>query len=434
MRMLSKNIDKTRSRVQRGFTLIELMVAMAIFLLISAVAFRLFSLQQNSASVLRDQVALNLALRNAVAQLQLDISNAGSGYFQNVNVASWPVGVSIINNFVTTGSSCYDNVKGTYGSNCFDKINVIAAADPAKFPPMNVTDTSGSTGPGNCSDTKNGIAYGVPTTVSGLTLANAAKLFRKNDQLLLLTGNGLKITTVVLTSDAVVEPVVGKSVKLSFNATKEYTVGANKAEGYNDQTYDPLDITTCLGNAPCSLATGDPLANPTDKLTNSFCGTDWIIKLAPITYIVCAGPGSPAPCDQSSSSPDIQDPKLTRLQTVFDSNNVPSTNSSVVMDQIIGFKLGATIYNSAKQTSTDTYQYSSACYSTTPDPTDPCKVGNIDVPYNFSLVRSVRASIIARTPPNWNATYTYRNTFDQGPYQVQGMSVVVSPRNMSMND
>jgi hypothetical protein len=105
---------------------------------------------------------------------------------------------------------------------------------------------------------------------------------------------------------------------------------------------------------------------------------------------------------------------------------------SVVMEQVVGFKIGATIFNSTKNDSTGSYQYNSACYSTTPDPTNPCT--NVDVPYNFTVVRSVRASIIARTTPNLNATYTYRNTFDNGPYQVQGMAVVVNPRNMSMND
>jgi hypothetical protein len=51
---------------------------------------------------------------------------------------------------------------------------------------------------------------------------------------------------------------------------------------------------------------------------------------------------------------------------------------------------------------------------------------------DFSLIRSVRTSLLARTPPN--ATIAYRNQFDGGPYQVLGASVVINPRNMSMND
>ena len=119
----SSNISPGPRR-QSGFTLIELMVSMAIFLIISSVAFRLFTLQQTSASLLRDQVGLNLSLRNAVTQFQLDVSNAGSGYFQGINIPSWPVGVTISNKVVASGSSCYDTSSATYGPNCFDQVNL----------------------------------------------------------------------------------------------------------------------------------------------------------------------------------------------------------------------------------------------------------------------------------------------------------------------
>ena len=404
-----RNMSHNERRAQKGFTLIELMVSMAIFLFISAVAFRLFSMQQNSASLLRDQVALNLALRNAIAQLQVDVSNAGSGYFQTVNVPSWPVGVTISNNVVAQGNSCYNTTSATYGPNCFDQMNVISAADPTKYPPANLTDSTGGNSPtANCSKTNNGYAY--LQAAPGFTLAQTAAEFKQKDQVLFLNSDGSKLTTAVLTADAV---VAGPAVKLVFNQTN--------ADGTNSLANDPLDITACDDKNPCTAG---------NKTAIQFCADSYAIKLAPITYVVCAGPGSPSVCpDTTTTSPDIQDPKLYRIQ---------GTDKSIVMEQIIGFKIGATIYNSTKQTSTDQYQYSSACYSSDPsDPTNPCKdVGdvNLDKKYNFTLVRSVRASVIARTPPNRNANYTYRNTFDQGPYQVQGMSVVVSPRNMSMND
>jgi hypothetical protein len=50
---------------------------------------------------------------------------------------------------------------------------------------------------------------------------------------------------------------------------------------------------------------------------------------------------------------------------------------------------------------------------------------------NYSLVRSVRVSLIGRTAPN--IADPFRNTFDGGPYQVLGADVVVNPRNMTMN-
>jgi hypothetical protein len=49
------------------------------------------------------------------------------------------------------------------------------------------------------------------------------------------------------------------------------------------------------------------------------------------------------------------------------------------------------------------------------------------------MVRSIRVSLIGRTTPS-NIDTEFQNTFDQGHYQVQGIAVVINPRNMSMND
>lgn len=429
-----------------GFTLLELMFAMAIFMIIGGIAFRLFFLQQNSATQLRDQAALNLALRNAVTQLQLDVSNAGSGYFHSLNVPSWPMGVSIINNVVASGSKCQTSTttngitKTTYGPTCFDKLNVISAADPTSFPPLNISDINAGSGCIDTSTASSGsyaVAYGVPTTG---TLAASANLYKSGDQFLLLTADGKQLTTVVLQQNAAVESSLGKTVLFKFNPTKKDLIsGSTYAQGYNSMSNDPLDITTCNGNDPCSLAQGvteaQALANAQadtqpdipDKLTNSFCGGGWLIKLNPVTYVVCAGPGSPSPCDQSSSSPDIQDPKLER---------VVAGTATVVMDQVIGFKVGASIFNATNTGAVDFdnstgYQYDSSNYSSV---TNSSGTGSGDLAYNFSVIRSVRASVIARTAPNYNANYTFRNTFDNGPYQVLGTTAVVNPRNMSMND
>lgn len=395
---------KKLGRSSRGFTLIELLVSMAIFMLISGIAFRLFFQQQSSAQLTRDQMGLNMALRNAVAQMQLDISNAGSGYFQGVNIPSWPVGATIINHVVASGTSCYDSTAGTYGSSCFDQINVISAADPTTYPPVQPTDSTGGSSPtANCSDTSTGVAYAQPAVVSGTawTLAATANEFKRGDQLLLLNSTGTKLTSVVLTADAA---VVGSAVKFQFNATH--------ADGTNVMANDPLDITACdstnSGNlTPCPIAT---------KFGTQFCAADYVIKLAPITYQVCAGPGSASPCDTSTTSDDIADPKLKRIQ---------NGTANTVMEQVIGFKVGAAIFNTASDSSSTQYNYDSSTYTNS--------TAN-DSAYNFTMVRSIRASIIARTTPNTSATYTFRNTFDGGPYQVQGMAVVVNPRNMSMND
>ena len=78
-----------------GFTLVELLLAMAIFGVISGAAFGLMSQNQPLFNQQQIQAALNISTRNAVAQIQTDIVNGGSGYYNTVNVPGWPVGVVI---------------------------------------------------------------------------------------------------------------------------------------------------------------------------------------------------------------------------------------------------------------------------------------------------------------------------------------------------
>jgi len=55
----------------RGFSLLELLVASAMFLLIGGAAFALFQKQQTASRVVQGEVGLNLGLRNAATQLQI---------------------------------------------------------------------------------------------------------------------------------------------------------------------------------------------------------------------------------------------------------------------------------------------------------------------------------------------------------------------------
>ena len=91
----------------------------------------------------------------------------------------------------------------------------------------------------------------------------------------------------------------------------------------------------------------------------------------------------------------------------------------------IGFRVGATIWNSSSATVSTQYSYDASSYTNT-------AAG--DQAWNFTLVRSVRISLIGRSTPNTNPTYLFRNVFDHGPYQVGSTAIVVNPRNMSMND
>jgi hypothetical protein len=384
--------DSSQPR-RNGFSLLELIVALGIFMLISGAALTLFRDQQIASLGLTGETGLNLSLRNAVSQLQMDLANAGSGYYQNINMPSWPVGVTIVNNVVPQGDSCYTAGTQTYGAACFDQLDIISGVPPASIPPIHAT---GPAAQGNCSKTDTGNAYGQVAVFPNGTVdtpAQTAALFHRGDQLLLVASGGTQqIGTVVLKQDPVVS-----------NGMVKFTFSATNADGTNTRTNDPLDITTCEGHSPCSLP----------KVTSQFCKTDWIMKLSTIVYTV-----------------DSSDPTNPRLTRQVGSNGNPET----VMEQVIGFKIGATLWNNGALTFADQgqYVYDSATYCNNNCTSPPTNPG--DMAYNFTLVRSVRVSLIGRTVPDRRGTYTFRNGFDNGPYQVQGVAVVVNPRNMSMND
>jgi prepilin-type N-terminal cleavage/methylation domain-containing protein len=395
---------KSTTQKQRGTTLLELMIAVALLVIISGAAFNLFSRQQSASTGLSGQIGLNLSLRNATSMLQMDLANAGYGYYQDINIANGALGVTLVNHVVPTGTSCYTSSTSTYGPNCFDQLSIISAASPATFPAAFVTDSTGGTASSNCSSTNSGTAY----AIGGASAATVAAEFSKYDQVLFLNSQGTQYTSVILTANA---SVTGTVVKFTFAPTT--------AGGANTLANDPLNISACSGTSPCTAG---------GALAGTFCGPSArIIKLAPITYQVCSGPGSPtAPyaCDQSTTSPDIADPKLMRV-----TGSVPTAAvGSVVMDQVIGFKVGGTIFNSPTGTNPadiTSYNYDASTYT---------NVTANDFAFNFSELLAVRASLIGRTTPATNRSYVYRNTFDGGAYQVQGIAVVVNPRNLNFSN
>jgi prepilin-type N-terminal cleavage/methylation domain-containing protein len=342
-----------QQRVSRaGFSLLELMVAMAVFLIVGGAAVALvrkhvpiFTSQQN-------QTGMNIAMRNAVAQMQIDVVNAGTGYYQGVNIPAWPIGITIVNS--SAGTGCFDAGTQTYGQNCFDTLNVIAVDQ--NTPPSNPQDIGS-----NCVSTTSSSLFVTP--VGSTTLAQLASDFHTGDQLLLVKSDGSQMTTTILTSDG---QVTGGKVKLAHNPTG--------ADGTNGVANDPLALTN---------------AADSNKLGTQFCNTDWVLKLAPITYQV----------DASNSA----NPKLLRIE---------GGQSNVIAEQIIGFKVGASIWNG---TTDSTYSFDASSYN-----------------HDWALIRSIRVSMIGRTAPDWSNPF--RNSFDGGAYKIESVSVVINPRNLSMND
>jgi prepilin-type N-terminal cleavage/methylation domain-containing protein len=366
--------SRNRAR-RRGFSLVELLVALGVFLVVGGAAFEvvhrhmpLFTSQQN-------QAALNFNLRNAAAQMQIDMVNAGSGYFPGSDIAAWPLGV-VITNSNNGNTNCYDSATHTYGAGCFDSVNIVTAGSNPAHPTA-------------CIDTSNATAINV-MPVSG-TLSDLASTFKTGDQILVLSSDGLQMTTMKLTADG---QVSGSAVKLSHTTTD--------ANGVNSSTNDPYDISTDADNT---------------HLYAKFCSDDWVLNLNParntsVRYYVDA-------------TTEPSSPRLIR-----DANGT----KDIVADQVIGFKVGASVkYDpsvvgacgeaAAAGEVTDTgFKYkASAC---------PSAGGYKN---NWYSIRAVRITVIGRTPPVSGPT-TYTNNFDQGPYRVEAVSIVVNPRNLSMND
>jgi hypothetical protein len=104
---------------------------------------------------------------------------------------------------------------------------------------------------------------------------------------------------------------------------------------------------------------------------------------------------------------------------------VNGANAAVIADQVIGFKVGAMTWN----TNQDQGAY---LFNAPQDPPGASCSVNCGYLNDFSLVRAVLVSVIGRTANNPGGGFT--NNFDHGPYKVESVSVVVNPRNLSMND
>jgi prepilin-type N-terminal cleavage/methylation domain-containing protein len=343
-----------------GFTLLELMLAMAMFVIVMGAVFLLFRQAMPTYANQQNLAGLNISVQNAVAQLQQDLVNAGTGYYSGSNIPSWPVGVSVINNSDTT--SCVTGSPWTYSSGCFDTLNIITSDPntPAQHPNTVNTNTATS----------------LTITPSGVTAATLGGDYQVGDELLLVSSSGLMMTTIKVSA-------------VSHTATTvTVTFASTNSDGTNSTTNDPLGITTHASTVDNGAAV----------FGVSYSTSDWILRLQPITYSV------------SVATPS--NPVLQRTQ---------GGTTNVLAQQIIGFRVGASLWNHASDTGGQTYSYQASTYGTG---------------YDFTIIRAIRVSMIGRTTPASGDTgvYNYQNNFDGGPYQVIGAAVIVNPRNLSMTD
>ncbi len=366
-----QNVRTIRAARTKGFTLLEFLVAMAVFMVVTGSVFSLFRKDDPLFNQQQSVSGVNIALQNAITQIQLDAVNAGSGYYAGANIPNFPVGVTIAENMVAgvvtapAVGDCGDNAQFLYHADCFDTLNIITT-DPATAPQHPVASSDTSTG-------------AMVLSTPGLTntqLIALATFYHSGDTLLVLAVDGSAMTTVKLTSTPTT--VAGTVLTLHFTATS--TAGVNPQ--------DTLLLTT---------HSGGNTDNSHTQLSSTYGTSDWVLRLQPITYSV----------DDSNPA----DPKLTRTVAGV---------SDVVAEQVIGFKVGASLANRADNFDS-TYKYDASTFGVSPG-------------FDFSIIRSIRATVIGRTPPSASSASSVLNSYDNGPYKIQGLSVAVNPRNLSMGD
>lgn len=340
----------------------ELLVAMAVFLVVGGAAVSLFRRHVPLFTQQQSQTTVNIALRNAAAQLQIDLVNAGAGYYQGTNIPTWPLGITVEPG---TGN-CYNPQNRSYGSGCFDSLTIISI-DP-NTPPAHPSDIGS-----NCVSSTSSTLFANP--LGATTLANLAAAYKPGDEVLLLKSDGSQMAVAVLSKAG---QVTGGKVQLQHNPNGTFSNVVTK-QSYPDDYYN---IANATNNTKYN------------QLGTQFCPTDWILKISGTTYGVDA------------SNP--YDPVLVR--------SLNNGKPQFVADQIIGFRVGAFAANPSNP-ACDTFDwyYDTSCY-------------------DFNTVQGVRLSILGRTNPETGFAAGFHNSFDGGPYKIEGVSVVVNPRNLSMNN
>jgi prepilin-type N-terminal cleavage/methylation domain-containing protein len=435
-----------------GFSLLELAVAMSIFLVVGGTALTLFSRHETLLSKEQGIAGLNIGLRSALSQIQVDAVNAGSGIITGAQIPSWPVGMTIVNSNPSASPACSPATSGTYTANCFDSLNIVMV-DP-NTPPLQLVSTYGAPSGTTCLNTNGSTcttAANTPSSTatltltgsvpSGYTAATVAPEYKAGDEVLLVdvsqlngqqyfttaklsavgatSGSNVQLTfyetqqggfnygntiandPIAMTSPYCYVNTTNGSATVSWNSgSNSFTTGsawANQQIQIGNTSYTVASVASSSSLTLTSTATATLSAAPlytTYALTNSFYSGDWVLRMLPIQYTV--------------NTSNTSDPQLVRTQ---------AGTSNVVMDQVIGFKVGAVWWNNSLNLNDFQYDYLSSDY------------GN-----NFSLLRAVRVSIIGRTTPSSDPLNTYVNPFDGGRYQIRGNSIIVNPRNLTMSN
>ena len=169
-----------------GFTLIEFLIAMAMFVVVGGAVLEMFAKQAPYFTRQQNLVGVNIAMQNAVSQMQIDLANAGTGLLsrnRHPELADW-------NNdrqpSFQEAPACNIPTTFTYTQACFDKLNILTVN--STIPPVHPTNPAGGITAGSCSTTTGSPFYILPSGVQ--TPAQAAAGYNVGDQVLLVKAGG----------------------------------------------------------------------------------------------------------------------------------------------------------------------------------------------------------------------------------------------------
>jgi prepilin-type N-terminal cleavage/methylation domain-containing protein len=384
-----------------GFSLVELMVAMSVFVIVGGAAIALVRRHMPLFNTAQNQTNLNITLRNAVAQFQMEVVNAGTGFAGTTPTSFSPMGVTISK--APTANCATASTPPVYASGCFDSFTLITVdnslpllspwgTDPTKPPPPPPLTTS--------ADTTGTTMYLTNPDPTSATLANYttwAALLTPGTELMFVQGGtdmpaGQALISLVTVASATPNP--NYILLTTTGGTRKSigcpggNLGGSNAGGTPDPSDAKQDFLKIYNDAECA------------RFTNSFNpGLDYVVKL---------GAGATYKVDGTNPT----NPKLVRTTP---------TGTDVIAEQIIGFTVGA--WSSKK--------CPGCAPGATPTPgytTNPGDYGN-----DWASIRSLQIQIVARATPNSDNPSSFQNAYDLGSYQVQGISVVVNPRNLNTN-
>src|SRR6202022_1011540 len=168
-----------------GFTLVEFLIAMALFVVVSGSVFMMFAKNGPYFNRQQNMAALNIPIENVGSQMQLDWVNAGTGYYPGTVIPSWPVGITVSNQLSTAGA-CNNATTFTYTAACFDTLHILTVN--SNIQPSHPTNSAGTTAATSCSTTTASPFYIQPN--AGQTPAQTAAGFSVGDQVILVKPGG----------------------------------------------------------------------------------------------------------------------------------------------------------------------------------------------------------------------------------------------------